>query len=194
MRTGVERARLADVADGYSWASILLHWTAAAAVAALWVIGSSTQGAAGSDAGAIIRLHTTIAVCAYPFLWIRILWRVKARHPQPAPNHNRVFASIGAAVHYVMLAAVAGMLLSGPLMVWSGGGEIHVAVGAIRSPFPPFPALHEAMRSLHGALATTIAACVGLHVLGVLKHVAIDRDRTLDRMIIAGRQRAGTSR
>jgi cytochrome b561 len=84
-----------------------------------------------------------------------------------------------------MLVCLGLMLLSGPMMAWTGGIPVSV-FGAFDIP-PLLPENAAAFLLLHyvhtwsaGALATLIT----VHILGVMKHVIVDRDGVLDRIMV----------
>ena len=55
-------------------------------------------------------------------LAVDILGQFVLRHDASAmPQQKGVFFSIGRVTHYLILADVAAMLISGPMMVWSRG-------------------------------------------------------------------------
>jgi cytochrome b561 len=179
-------SRFSDTAAGYGWISIALHWVTGVAVIVLLFIGSSISTA--EDRAGTLLLHTSIAVACYAFLWARIVWRFRAGHPGPLPNQRRVFFLIGKAVHYATITAMALMLVSGPLMGWSGGDAIGVFDWfAIPSPMSAHFALHDFLHGVHATSATVIVIGVVLHLGGVYKHAAFDQDGTFGKMLVAAR-------
>ena len=126
--------RTADTANGYGWISIALHWLTAAIVLTMFVIGSMSQGAAEETSLRLVHLHTTIGVTAYVLLWGRIVWRFMMGHPGPLPRQGALFFAIGKYFHFLLLAAIAAMLISGPAMIWLDGAPIHVFSVEISSP------------------------------------------------------------
>lgn len=182
--------RLSDTATGYGWISIALHWTAAAGIVTLWFVGTSIPTADGGRHDDMLRLHTTIALSLYALNWGRIIWRFVKGHPGPLPKQSRLFFGIGKAVHFAILGALAVMLVTGPLMAWAGGFDLHLFDLVIPSPMAPNPMLFEAMHAVHRATATAIILAVVLHVAGALKHAAFDRDGTLDKILVPPRPAA----
>jgi cytochrome b561 len=175
--------RLQDTAAGYGWISIGLHWLGAAVVLALWFAGSRIP-AAGGGADAAIRLHTTIALAAYLLLTLRVVWRFRAGHPGPLPRQGKASFRTGKIVHYLILVGLGVMLVSGPLMAWTGAVPLRFLDLAIPSPLPPSTVAFNALHSLHQVGATMIIAATGLHVLGVFKHVVFNGDGTLDKIMV----------
>ena len=113
--------RTRDTRTGYGWISIALHWLTAIVILSLWFIGSSIQADVANGSQSTLQLHTSIAISAYVLIWARIVWRFMQGHPGPLTEQAGVFHTIGKYAHYIILIAVAIMLISGPLMVWSRG-------------------------------------------------------------------------
>lgn len=178
-------SRLADTASGYGWISIALHWVTAIVVVTMLFIGSSIAGTEPERRGEVVVLHTSIGISAYALLWWRIVWRFRKGHPGPLPQQRRAFFLMGKYVHYAMLVAMACMLLSGPLMVWSQGDGIQV-FGWFEIPTPVGPN-HVARDFLHGvhvSAAGVIFVGLVLHLGGVYKHAAFDQDGTFMKMLV----------
>jgi cytochrome b561 len=106
------------------------------------------------------------------------------------PKQSAFFFAIGKYFHFVMLLAIAVMLLSGPLMVWTAGERIHVFGLTVPGPFGKLETAQHALRAVHGYTAWFILGAMILHVLAVFKHTVLDRDGTFDKIMIA----AGTRR
>jgi len=181
----------ADPAAGYGWVSIVLHWATVAVLLPLWFVGYATSHPGSESVLKLIHTHTTIAVCAYALLWLRVLWRFRLGHPAPLRRQRRWSVRLGQAIHYLLLLAIAVMLVSGPLMVWTGGDAIHVFSAAIPSPLPKLPQLSAGLLAVHRATSRIIMLAILVHVCAVLKHVAFDHDGTLGRMLIAARRSSG---
>jgi cytochrome b561 len=176
--------RLLDTTNGYGWISILLHWLAALVVMTMWVIGSMSQAADDSAYPDLVRLHTSLGLTAYVLLLGRIVWRLWRGHPGPLPRQGRIFFGIGKYFHYLLLLALAAMLVSGPLMVWTGGDAIGFYRFDLPGPFPVWQAAHDRLRALHGAVASFIFLGTLLHVAAAIKHAAFNRDGTFDKIMI----------
>ena len=172
--------RGSDRDGGYGWISIGLHWLTAAAIIALLFAGDSI-GVVGADARTF---HTTLGTCAWLLLAVRIVWRLLEGHPPRAANQDKFSFYAGMAVHYALLAAIALMLLSGPLAGWASGGGIDVFGVHIAGAQPAFSGAYALARTLHIAGAIVLAIGTALHVAGVLKHMFVDRDGTLDRIMV----------
>ena len=67
-------------------------------------------------------------------------------------------------------------LASGIPVVYFGVLELPVLIG-------PDPALKAVLKDLHYWLNMLLAALVGLHVLAAFKHMVVDRDGVMQRML-----------
>jgi cytochrome b561 len=182
--------RTSDTTNGYGWISIALHWLTAIAILTIWFIGSSiTAQEDMAEYERLLRLHTSIAIAAYALLWVRIAWRFVKGHPGPLPGQAGAFYAIGKFTHYAILIAIALMLVSGPLMVWARGADIHVFDWfAIPGPFGMNMPLYDVMHTIHVWCSRVIIAGTLLHIGGVYKHAAFNQDGTFGKMLVASRK------
>jgi cytochrome b561 len=177
--------RWRDTRSGYGWVSIALHWLVAALVLTMWTLGTMSQTDVEADAAWYAHLHMSIGVSAYVLLCARILWRFAVGHPDPHPGQSALLFPIAKYFHYLLLLAIGVMLVSGPLMAWSGGDAVEVFAFTIPSPFAAWRELHDLLRRVHGVTATVIILGAILHILAALKHIVINRDGTFDKIMIA---------
>jgi len=180
---------LKDTATSYGWVSIALHWITAIVIVALLFIGNSIATFEGDTRREAVLLHTSIGITAYLLLWGRIVWRFVYGHPGPLPGQTGVFFAIGKWVHYIVLAALACMLVSGPLMAWSGNGAIAVWDWfVIPAPFEAGFEFVDIMHSVHRTSAIIVFVGILLHLGGVYKHTAFNQDGTFMKIIVPGRR------
>ena len=177
--------RWKDPRSGYGWVSIAAHWFTAVVVLTMWTLGTMSQTDVQADSAWYAHLHMSLGVSAYLLLWGRILWRFAVGHPAPHPGQSALLFPVAKAFHYLFLIAIGLMLLSGPLMVWSGGDAIEVFAFAIPSPFAPSSGLHDLLRRIHGVTASIIILGAILHILAALKHIVFNRDGTFYKIMIA---------
>jgi len=181
--------RILDTRTGYGWISIALHWLTAIVILTIWFIGSSITSDLAAGSSATLRLHTSIAITAYVLLWARVIWRFKQRHPDATPEQRGTFYEIGKYTHYVILAAVAAMLISGPLMAWSRGEPIYVFNWfTIPAPYGMNMDLYAILHPIHVWGSRIIIIGTVLHLGGVYKHAAFNQDGTFGKMLVAARE------
>ena len=171
-------------ATRYSGTAIALHW-----LMALAIVGNFCLGWYMSDLHmSLLRLklfnyHKWAGVTILALAALRLLWRLMNRPPAdlPAPKWQHLAAH---ATHWGLYA----LFFAVPLMGWaysSAAGFPVVLFGVL--PLPDLVAknhdLAETLKDLHGDLAWLLIALVALHVAAVAKHMIIDRDGLLRRMM-----------
>lgn len=181
--------RLKDTATGYGLISILLHWITAVLIIYLLYLGS-TIGSQEAEARALaVDRHTSIAIASYPLLLWRVIWRFWYRHPGPTDEQRGWAFTMGKWTHYAVTAAIVLMLISGPLMQFSYGRDIHVFDWfVVVTPFEANFGLAGLLHRVHTGFALFIFLGILLHIGGVYKHTAFNQDGTLAKIIIPGRQ------
>jgi cytochrome b561 len=176
---------LGNSRTGYGWAAIALHWISAGGVLALYLLGERMEEASGRTAKLAAQdLHVSVGVLLFTFLAARLLW--SASQPRPRPlERSRWFRLAAGTVQTLFLLMIAVLLVTGPLAIWSAAQAIEVFdLFAIPSPFATrVDWLHEAVEEIHGAATKLFWPLIALHVAGALKHLVIDRDGTLQRML-----------
>lgn len=176
---------LANTRTAYGWAAIGLHWISALGVTALYFLGERMEEAPDRAAKlAAQQVHVSVAILLFAFLLARLVW--SASQPAPAPlEQNLWLRRLARAVQGLFLLMIAVLLITGPVAVWSGGRPIMVFDWfALPSPFPTrIEWLHELCEEVHGAATKLFWPLIALHVAGALKHMILDRDRTVPRML-----------
>ena len=173
-----------DTKAGYGWPSIAFHWIAAGLVVALFVIGEQMEDLArGPERTETLALHVSLGAIAVVVLGARILWRLVQRGPAPPadPRPIRLLAQI---VKWGLLAMMAALILTGPLMQWTAGRPVDVfGIVSIASPLPTMRDLHEVLEEIHEFASHALVPLLALHVLGAFKHLIVNRDDVFQRML-----------
>jgi cytochrome b561 len=174
--------------DGYGWLAIGLHWIAVIIILLMLTIGFRAEalGEAGDRAGRAAAMGWHIGFGA--LLWLILFARVLSSWVQPRPTpieQPRHLMWLARATHQLLLIAILIQLISGPLAVWSSGRAIHVFDWlALPSPFAERnQGAHELAGVLHAIGRWSIIVLGTLHILAVVKHTFIDKDRVLQRML-----------
>ena len=173
----------------YGWLSIALHWVAAIGVLVMLFIGlqADSLGEAGDRAGraAAMFWHVSIGVTLAAFLIARVIAHYAQTQPE-APKQPKALKLLATVTHHLLLLAILLLVISGPMMIWAMARPINVFdVLAIPSPFAAQNrGLHEAFEVVHAIGRYMLYVVIPLHLAGVAKHVFIDRDGTLRRMIV----------
>ena len=86
-------------------------------------------------------------------------------HPR-ARGQSLLIHRVARTVHYVMLAGIAVMMLSGPLMILFDS-----------------KAVTDVAHLIHATTASAMLALVLIHIGGTLKHIIFHEDDTIVRML-----------
>jgi cytochrome b561 len=153
-----------------------LHWLMAALLMLQWATGEwdDLLGA---------RFHFSLGVIVLLLALFRLVWRITHKAPEragPVTLPDRV----AGLVHVLFYVAMVALPITG--IVWRQAREKVIDVfGLFSLPqfVEPSKELAKQMHDLHELGATVFLVLFGLHVLGVLKRVFIDKDDTLKRML-----------
>jgi cytochrome b561 len=172
-----------DSTTNYGSVSRVNHWVGALLVLTLLGIGLYFSDMPRGPEKSFWRgLHIAIGTIACLFLLFRVVWRLRSTSPLALPQKPalQLFSKV---VHVLLLAGIAALAITGPLIIWSTGRAIPIFdLASIPSPFPPFKSLHGPLEDIHGFIADAMLYLIGLHLLGVIKHQFIDRDGILKRI------------
>jgi cytochrome b561 len=171
--------------------AIVLHW-----LIAVLLLGQFTFGVLLDDIprntparGYYINLHKSIGLLIGLLIVLRIGWRL-CHAPPPLPPMAAWQRRAAAASHVGLYLCMALMPLSGYLASnFSRHGIKFFNVVRLAPWGSDDRALYALFNGIHGITAIVLAMLVGLHVLAVVKHTLIDRDRLLARMWRAAWQR-----
>lgn len=174
--------------DAYGWATIILHWIAAIGIVAMFTTGLLADAAReqGDRAarGALMGLHISIGATFFAVFAARIAMHYAQITPAKPPQ-ARWLNIAASAVQHLLLLGILIQIISGPLVVWSGGRAIDVfGVVSLPSPFAErSEAVHEFAEIAHVVGRALIFFMLIVHVIGALKHLMIDRDGAFLRIL-----------
>jgi len=167
----------------YTRTAVALHWLLAAAIVGSFCVGLYMTSLPFSPQRLkLYNWHKWAGVLILAASALRLLWRLL--HPPPEDMPMPLWQARAAHVTHLLLYL---LFFAVPLVGWaysSAAGFPIVLFGVL--PLPDFvgknAALAEFLKPWHGRLAWMLAALVGLHALGALKHHVVDRDGLLMRM------------
>lgn len=178
----------------YSAVAIALHWLIAALIltniALAWTFTRMPQGLAWFQ---VIQWHKSVGITVLLLSLVRLGWRLANPAP-PLPDTLKPWERTAAqAVHWGFYLIMIGLPLTGWVMVsaslrglptllygvvpWPHIGPIHDL------PVPARKAWSHYSETGHGILAWIAYALVVLHVGAACKHLFLDRDGVVGRMI-----------
>jgi cytochrome b561 len=163
---------------------VALHWINAALILELlahgWLMTHAVFGAATTFD--LYQWHKSLGFSALALTVIRIVARLVSRAPPPVAGwEGRLSRAVQASFYALTLAAIgAGWLVvsTSPLPVPTR----FFGLFAVPNIAPPDVALFGWAALAHRLAVYAIAALIGLHLAGALKHHWIDRDDALIRM------------
>ncbi len=178
----------------YSWVAIGLHWVIALLILTnilvAWKFNTMKPGLAVFQA---IQWHKSIGITVLLLSLARLAWRLF--NPPPAlPEHMPAWEKLAAnAVHWGFYGIMIGMPLSGWAMVSTSKYNLPTLLYG-KVPWPHIAPLHTLApatkavwsywsQTTHDTLAWMAYALIVLHVGAALKHMLIDRDEVVARMI-----------
>ncbi|MGH8852707.1 MAG: cytochrome b [Telluria sp.] len=170
----------------YTAPAIALHWLIALAIIATFTLGLVMTEIPGLTPTKLkyYSWHKWAGVTILALAALRLLWRLFHRPPpyaDPIPAWQRVAAHGLHWLLYVLMFAVplSGYfysLASGVPVVWFGVLKLPVLIAAD-------PDLKAVLKDVHYWLNMLLATLVGLHVAAAFKHLLVDRDGVMGRML-----------
>lgn len=172
-------------ATSYPAASKWLHWLVAACVLLTLPVGIA-MGRVGEGplADTLFNLHKSLGVAIFVLMMLRLINRIVAGAPAPAPGlepHERILSSAVHGLLYVLLIVMSVL-----------GYVANSAYGATTPVFglfelPKIVADNEALANqlfaIHRWVGFFVIGLVVAHIGGALMHAVIKRDTVLQRML-----------
>lgn len=170
----------------YTLTAITLHWLMAILIIATFLLGLTMVDIPGLTPTKLryFSWHKWLGVTVFGLACLRILWRMTHAAPPYAdsmPDWQKKASHISHALMYVLIFAVP---LSGYFYSLAAGVPV-VYLGLLPLPvlIAPDQELKLVLKQVHYAFNVVLLGVFCLHILAVLKHQFIDRDRTLQRML-----------
>lgn len=161
-----------DRFGGYSHLSVILHWSVAVLVVALYVTGGPTPAP----------VHLALGLVATPIVLMRVFRRFGRGYPRIA-DQPQIFNLIERLIASALLLCLLAVVATGLVMpVLDGRPVILPALAPIELPFPGDPQTVRFLAAIHGWAANAFLPLVALHLLVALKHHFLDRDTIALRM------------
>ena len=163
-----------------------LHWLVAIGLFALIYLGLEQAGLErGAEKAEIRFIHGSIAMAVFFLMTVRIVWRLvndAPAHPQGMQAWQRISASV---VHWGLYAAVFTQLVSGGMVVATGGKPLpFFGLFSVPLPVAENRENHELWEEVHEFVWIVVAALIAIHVLGALFNHFIAKNDVLRRMTV----------
>ena len=165
--------------ETYDRTTIALHWTTAALVAILWIIGQTADWFPdGPFQSAYWSTHVVLGAVLAVVLIVRIGWRFNAGRRLPAADRGALHV-LAKTTHYLLYALLVIVVALGVVNAFVRGYPIY---GLFRLPQLGDPNWRHVITARHG-LAANVLALAGFHAAAALVHRYIWHDRLLSRMV-----------
>lgn len=173
-------------ASKYSAPAMALHWLIAIGVIGAFSLGWIMTDIPGFTPSKLryFAWHKWIGVTVLMLVVIRLAWRATHQPPPLPEGTGRLTAIAAHATHHLLYLLMVLVPVSGYLYSSVAGIQV-VYLGIVPLPtlIAPHPEWRHLFRNVHVYLDWTIAGFVALHLLAVIKHQLLDRDRLLSRML-----------
>ncbi len=186
VQSAVGLAVMTDSGTGtYGAISRANHWIVALAVLGMLSVGFYLANVElpRETRGPIMNLHKATGALLLLVIGWRVIWRLRQGFPPLAPGLPDWQRTAARATHWGLLAAMLVMPLSGVGMTLLGGRPIDVYGLFLIPPIAEIEGAGKLLRAVHGYAAWTLTALIALHFAGAMKHLFIDKDGTVARML-----------
>jgi len=168
----------------YNLTAQLFHWSIAALILGLIVLGFYMDSMERSPFKfELYGYHKALGILVLVMAVMRIIWKHVSERPSPLSHHKNWEKCLSKTIHIVLYLAMIAMPLSGWVMSSAGGyGVSFFGLFDVPAIVDKNKELGRIAYQIHGVLPYIVMGCVGLHILGALKHHVLDQDETLRRM------------
>lgn len=171
--------------DHYGAVSRALHWLIALLVIIMLSVGFFMDDFPKAYKPTVYMLHKSTGLLILALMCIRVVWTLTNKIPElptTIPRWQAVLAKLAHVTLYILLLA---MPISGLLMSVASN-RLPTFYGLFTVTVPGVPqskALASFMNSSHEIIAWILLVIVAIHILAVLRHVFIEKDGLLHRML-----------
>ena len=177
------RNTLIESAGRYSYPAIVLHWILALLIPTLiglgWYMLSIEEQ---PNSKSYFALHISLGLTAAFLIGLRLVWR-SGHSPDPLPASVPAWQAKTVRTSHVLLYLV---MLFMPLTGYPGASFSGDGVSYFGIPLPGWSSKNDVLKEqffgVHSFLAWSLVVLIGIHVLGALKHLLIDKDGVFWRM------------
>ena len=181
MSSSAAQASPASAELRYTRGAMALHWMMVVLIVVVGALGLLHDSWPRRSQAFWINLHALIGLLVWALIVVRLYWRLE--HPPPAlpPEVGVLPRRLSYAVYLLYLLVFVIPLVGIVTFVWHGRAfdfglfRVDFGVRSNRAVFHP-------TEDLHGYLAYTLFALIGIHLLAALWHQFVWRDRLLQRM------------
>ena len=205
--------QLTNDASRYGAISQGLHWTTAALVIVLLLMGDAFDMKADQPDSALFFWHSSFGILVFLLAAARIGWLLFSRPPALVPSMSRPYRVLARSTHIALYALLFALPVSGWLAASSEGapvsffgittvpqwgaartgpishaiarqsGPTAAAARAEQASAAPKNEGEGALKEIHEVLGNVLLVLASFHVLAALKHHFVDHDDVVRRML-----------
>ena len=173
----------------YGAPAIFLHWVLALLIAFMAGLGWYMMTVEHQPGGRwYMDLHKSIGLIVFSLVLLRVLWRL-FHQPDPLPEGVPAWQGLlSRFTQWLLYGCMVALPVTGILGAeYSRAGLAFFGIG-LPAGITPDRATAKLLFKTHEFLVWVLVGLVGLHVLGALKHLLVDRDAVFGRMWPARRR------
>ncbi|ODN42294.1 cytochrome b [Piscirickettsia litoralis] len=136
----------------------------------------------GKVSGLFLSIHKGLGVILVFVTLIFFLWTMMER-PPAMPFKQKIWEMfVARIVQRLLLIAVFFQALSGWFMSTAIGYPPVIFAWVVPAPIEKSTVAFQFFHNIHGLMGWVILVCIGLHILGVIKHALFDKVNLLKRI------------
>lgn len=171
--------------DRYATGSIVFHWVMAILIIGLILLGWYMTGIplGTPPRGYYFNLHKSFGLIAMAFIALFIGTRLRygaPEHPDTMKTWEVKAARLAHTLTYILLIVV-------PVSGYVEANLTKYGIKFFGYPLPPWgptlPAISKLLSTVHEYSANAFAALIAIHAGAAIKHLVINRDRVLQRIL-----------
>lgn len=167
------------------------HWISAALIVFLLALGVYMQRLPNGNPTEVAHtlwafsLHKTLGLSLLFIAILRVIWAAKGPKPAPLHSDNKLELFAADLVHWLLYIAIILTPIAGWFRHAASVGFAHIwwPFGQDLFFIPKSEPLAEFFSTLHFILVIMMTISILAHIGGAMKHLVIDRDKTLQRML-----------
>lgn len=182
---------ISNTGSRYGGVTKTFHWLTALLIFTAFPLGMIAHGLPFENSAQLAQkawffsLHKTVGILAFVVALARILWALTQIKPGLLNSTHKLESFAAELAHWLLYIAMVLVPLTGWLAhaTSEGFAPILWPLGQSLPLLPKSLALSAFFAGCHGVFGKVLLVTVLAHVAGAFKHLIIDRDKTLQRML-----------
>ena len=169
--------------DSYDAVSRMFHWTMAAMIVVVFLMGLTVDALPKAYEGAYVNVHMVLGLLIVALYASRIAWRARHKPPPADPTLGRFIDVTSRLGHIGLWALMLAVPLIGVAVIFFRGRGIDFYLFQIPSPLAANRAVARPMKEVHELAAYALVGLAAVHAGAALWHHFVRRDGVLRRML-----------